>query len=128
MRVVAKVTLVKDVKSGGTVGYGRTWQANADTRVATIGIGYADGVHVRQSNSGHVLLGGAKCPIVGRVSMDQITVDVSACKSVAVGDLAVVVGSEHGSSLLADEVAAAEGTIPYEILCGVSSRVPRFAA
>jgi alanine racemase len=128
MRVVAKVTHIKKVAAGETVGYGRTWAAKTDSQIATLGIGYADGIHVRQSNAGHVLLAGEKCPIVGRVSMDQITVDTTACGgTVKVGDVGVILGSDGDQTLWADEIAKAEGTIPYEILCGISSRVPRQA-
>jgi alanine racemase len=119
------VTQVKTVHPGQSVGYGRTWVAQRDTRVATVAAGYADGVHRAQSNRGIVLIGG-RCPVIGRISMDHLTADVSAVDSVRAGDEVVIFGRQGGEWLGADEVAEAGGTISYEILCAVSSRVPRF--
>jgi alanine racemase len=121
MSVRALVTHVQTVAEGESVGYGCTWTAPRDTRVATVAAGYADGVHRAQSNRGSVVLGGHRCRILGRVSMDQISVDVSHLDAVAAGDVATLLGPE----LPADEVAAAEGTVSYEVLCAVSARVPR---
>jgi len=125
MTVRAVVTHVKTVPAGEAVGYGCTWVAPRDTRVATVAAGYADGVHRAQSNRGSVLAGGVRCPIVGTVSMDQVTIDVSAAGGVAVGDAVIILGGPGGAGLGADEVAAVEGTISYEVLCAVSARVPR---
>jgi alanine racemase len=125
MTVRAVVTHVKTVPAGDAVGYGCTWVAPADTRIATVAAGYADGVHRAQSNRGSVLANGIRCPIVGTVSMDQITVDVSAAGGVEVGDAVIILGGPAGAGLGADEVAAVEGTIAYEVLCAVSARVPR---
>jgi len=121
----ACVTQVKTVRAGDTVGYGRTWTASRDTRLATVAAGYADGVHRTQSNRGCVLIAGVRCPIVGRVSMDMISVDVSAVDGIGPGDEAVVIGGRHGVHLGADEVGEAGGTVAYEVLCAVSARVPR---
>jgi alanine racemase len=126
MTVIALVSQVKTVSAGETVGYGRTWQAPRDMRVATVAAGYGDGFQRAQSNAGQVLLRGVRCPVVGRVSMDLITVDISAVDGIAAGDEAVIVGGREGDGWLgADEVAAAASTISYEFLCGVSARVPR---
>jgi len=125
MTVVACVTQVRTVLAGDSVGYGRTWTAPRDTRVATVAAGYADGLQRAQSNSGRVLISGVRCPVVGRVSMDQVGVDVSAVHGVKAGDEAVVLGSGDGGVLGAAEVADAAGTISYEVLCGISARVPR---
>ena len=125
MTVYAVVTHVKTVRRGETVGYGCTWTAPKDTRVATIAAGYADGLHRAQSNRGTVLVDGVRCPIVGVVSMDQATLDVSAVDGVEVGDAVIIVGGRGAQRLGADEVAAVEGTISYEVLCAVSARVPR---
>ena len=127
MTVSAVVTHVKTVRAGETVGYGRTWTASRDTRVATVAAGYADGVHRAQSNRGSVLADGVRCPIVGVVSMDQLTVDVSAAHGVQVGDAVIIFGGQGEQRLGADEVAAVEGSISYEVLCAVSARVPRRA-
>lgn len=125
MTVRAVVTHVKTVRAGEAVGYGRTWVATRDTRVATVAAGYADGVHRAQSNRGVVLAGEVRCPIVGIVSMDQLTIDVSDADGVEVGDAVIIVGGRGAQRLGAAEVGAVEGTISYEVLCAVSARVPR---
>jgi alanine racemase len=117
----AVVAHVHTVPRGESVGYGCTWVAPRDTLVATIAAGYADGVHRAQSNRGSVRIHGVRCPILGRVSMDQLTVDITAVPDTAPGDVATLVGLE----LPADEVAAVEDTISYEVLCAISGRVPR---
>jgi alanine racemase len=121
----ARVTQVKTVHPGQSVGYGRTWVAERDTRVAAISAGYADGVQRAQSNRGSVLVDGRRCPIIGRISMDQLAADVSRVDAVRAGDEAVLFGGQGDAWLGADEVAAAGGTISWEVLCAVSSRVPR---
>jgi alanine racemase len=121
----ARVIQVKTVRSGQSVGYGRTWVAERDTRVAAIAAGYADGVQRAQSNRGSVLVGGRRCPIIGRVSMDQLTADVSLVEGVKAGDEAVLFGRQGGVWLGADDVGSAAGTVSYEVLCAVSARVPR---
>jgi alanine racemase len=126
MTVHALVTHVHTVPKGEYVGYGCTWRAERDTRVATVAAGYADGVHRAQSNRGVVVLRGVRCPIVGRVSMDQVTVDVSGVAGdVAPGESVIMVGGNGPDRLGAGEVAAVEDTISYEVLCAVSARVPR---
>ena len=126
LTVIATVTQVRTVGPGETVGYGRTWSPDRPSRVATLAFGYADGLQRSHSNRGCVLIHGARCPIVGRISMDQAGVDVSAVEAeVRAGDPAVVVGGQEGAWLGADEVGAAAGTISYEVLCGISARVPR---
>ncbi|MGO8687909.1 MAG: alanine racemase [Candidatus Dormibacteria bacterium] len=124
----ARVTQVKTLRRGRSVGYGRTWIAERETRVAAIAAGYGDGVQRAQSNRGSVLVGGRRCPIIGRVSMDQLTADVSQVDGVQPGDEAVVFGRQGEAWLGADEVGAAAGTISYEVLCAVSARVPRLPA
>lgn len=121
MAVRAIVTHVHTVPAGESVGYGCTWIAPRDTRVATLAAGYADGVHRAQSNRGAVLIRGARCPILGRVSMDQATVDVDHLGAVQPGDVATLFSTD----LPATDVADAEDTISYEVLCAVSARVPR---
>ena len=125
MTVAACVINVKTVPVGEAVGYGCTWRARRPTRVATFAAGYADGLLRAQSNRGVVLIGGVRCPIVGRVSMDQTTVDVTDAGTVRPGDEAILVGASNGEWLGADEVGAAAGTVGYEVLCDVSARVPR---
>jgi alanine racemase len=125
LSVHALVTQVKDLAAGDTVGYGREWVAQRRTRVATVAAGYADGVDRRNGNRGVVIAGGSVCPIIGRVSMDQISIDISEVAEMRPGDPVVLLGEQGGHRVDAAAVAAAIGTISYEVLCAVSSRVPR---
>jgi len=120
MTLRAAVVALRAVSAGEPVGYGATWRAPADTRVATLPVGYADGVARRTGGRGHVWLAGARRPIVGRVSMDYVGVDVGDAP-VRVGDEAIVFGPE----LPVEEAAAAIDTIGYELLVRVGARVPR---
>jgi len=130
MRVRTEVIALRDLEPGMSVGYGATFTARRKSRIATIPMGYADGLSRGLSNVGHVLVRGARVPIVGNVSMDMTTVDVSDVPGVRIGDECVVLGSQKGSAgeaaIGADEVAAALGTIPWEVLTSISRRVPRF--
>jgi alanine racemase len=125
LQLRALVTQVKHVDEGGSVGYGREWFAPRRSRVATVAAGYADGVDRRNGNRGRVILGGSLCPIIGRVSMDQLGVDVTDTGDVEPGDTATLIGRAGAHVMDADAVAAAIDTIPNEVLCAVSSRVPR---
>jgi alanine racemase len=127
LQLRALVTQVKHVDEGGSVGYGREWFAPRRSRVATVAAGYADGVDRRNGNRGHVIVGGQVCPIIGRVSMDQLGVDVTDSGDVVPGDTATLIGRAGGHGIDAAAVAAAIGTIANEVLCAVSSRVPRVA-
>jgi alanine racemase len=120
MTFCARVAQVREVRAGDAVGYGATWRAPAAGRIATLAVGYGDGVPWSLANRGVVLLGGRRAPIVGRVSMDAITVDVGA-EDVEPGDEAIL----FGAGLPVEEVAAAAGTLAYEVLVRVGSRVPR---
>ena len=115
------VAAVKAVAPGESVGYGRRFVASEETYVATIPIGYGDGVRRGLGNNGEVSIGGERYPIVGTVSMDNLTVDVGDEPVVAVGDEVVLIGD----GLLAEEVARRLDTINYEVTCGLSARVPR---
>jgi alanine racemase len=119
------VTNVATVPAGDTVGYGRTWTASGQRRVATLAVGYADGLHRRQSNRGRVLVRGQTAPIVGIVSMDQTAVDVTDVPGVVIGDVATLIGRDGASELSASSVGEAADTISYEVLCAISARVPR---
>jgi alanine racemase len=126
MTMFAPVTQVKTVDAGTPVGYGRTWTAPRRTRVATVAAGYADGVLRAQSNTGVTLVRGCRCPIVGRVSMDQLCIDVSDVDGdVHPGDDVALFGDQAGIRLGADEVAGYAGTIEREILTAVADRIPR---
>jgi alanine racemase len=124
--MAARISRIERLQPGDTVGYGREWTATEPTLVATIAAGYADGIHRAQGNRGSVVAAGIRCPILGRVSMDQISADVSATDGLNVGDPVTIVGGRPGAFLGADEVAAAGGTISYEVLTSISARVPRF--
>ena len=117
------ITHLKTVDVGATVGYGATWRARAKTRVATIAIGYADGVMRMRSNRGHVLVRGNRAPLIGVVSMDAITLDVTEIERVNVGDVATLIGEDGGQRITAEDVARWSGTISYEVLTALGRRV-----
>lgn len=119
------VTHVKTVEKGATVGYGSLWRAPATARVATVAIGYADGVRRARANRGHILVRGRRAPLVGMVSMDAITLDVTDIPGVALGDVATVIGRDGDQVITAEEVAEWSGTISYEVLTSVGPRVER---
>jgi alanine racemase len=114
------VTRVEDVAAGASVGYGRTWTAARPARVATVAIGYEDGVMRARSNRGEVVVSGRRRPLVGRVSMDSITVDVTGME-VEPGEVVTLIGE----GIRAEEVAEWSGTIAYEVLTAIGSRVVR---
>lgn len=130
MRILSTLIALRELEPGQTVGYGGSFTAQRLSRIATLPIGYADGLGRQHSNRGHVLVRGRRAPIVGRVSMDLITVDVTDLPGAAVGDEAVILGEQRGplgrDAIRAEEIAAIEGTIPWEVLTSVSRRVPRF--
>ena len=119
------VTNVVSVPVGDSVGYGRRFSAKQSARVATIAAGYADGLHWRAAERGCAILHGVRVPFAGSISMDQAALDVSAASNVQVGDVVTLIGREGDAVLTADDLAGASGTISYEVLCGISSRVPR---
>jgi alanine racemase len=140
MRVRTEIVAVREVDEGAPVGYGATWRAPRKSRIATLPMGYADGL-TRQLGScnaagskragGHVLVRGQRAPIVGAVSMDMTMIDVTGIEGASVRDEAVVLGAHEGkgagdASIGADEIAAQAGTIAWEVLTSVSRRVPRF--
>lgn len=130
MRVRTEVIALRDLEPGMSVGYGATFRASRPTRIATIPMGYADGLSRALSNRGHVLVRGARAPIVGNVSMDMTTIDVTEVTGLRVGDECVVLGTQKGpcgeASIGAAEIAQVLDTIPWEVLTSVSRRVPRF--
>ena len=116
---------VKRFDPGDTAGYGRTWAAGEATDVGVLPIGYGDGVRRGLSNNADVLIGGRRVPLVGTVSMDNITVDLGSAHGVEPGGDAVLIGEQGGERILAEELARRLETINYEITCGISERVPR---
>ena len=125
MSVRARVTLVKRIGMGDGVSYGLTWRAAAPSVIATLPLGYADGVHRVLSNRMEVLIGGVRCAQVGRVCMDQFMVEVPRSVDVTEGDEAVLVGSQGREHITMDELAEAAGTINYETACAFGMRLPR---
>jgi alanine racemase len=120
MTLETTVLTVRAVKRGETVGYAGAWRADRDSSIAILAAGYGDGLPRHFANGTPVLVAGARYPLVGRVSMDMIAVDVTAAPKVTVGTHAVI----WGAGLPVEEVATHADTIPYELLCGVSQRVP----
>lgn len=123
--VRARVVLVKDVPPGGTVGYGATHIARKWERWATLSIGYGDGVPRVLGNKGCALLHGRRVPFVGRISMDMTVVDITAVPNATAGDIATLIGRDGDEVITVDEVAQQAGTISYEILTGLTPRLPR---
>ena len=119
------VTHVKTLPAGREIGYGGTYVTTAPTCVATIPVGYADGYRRSLSNKFYVLIRGQKAPILGRVCMDQLMVDVTAIPGVETGDQVVLVGRSGEEEITAEAIADAAGSFHYEFVCGISRRVPR---
>lgn len=119
------VAFVKEIEAGTPISYGGTYVSEHSMKIATIPVGYADGYPRNLSNVGYVLIRGKKAPIVGRVCMDQFMVDVTDIDDAKVGDVVILIGSQGECSITADELAKNAQTINYEIVCGVSKRVPR---
>ena len=122
-----RVAQVRELPAGTTLGYGRTWCLAAPTKVATISAGYADGLPLALTNRGFVFIGGKRCKIVGRISMDYTTVDVSGIDGVKPGDEVICFGSCGDDSMTPDDWAALKGTHAYDIICTLGSRVQRMA-
>lgn len=126
MTLKARVGLLRDLPAGRSISYGRTFTTARSTRVATISAGYADGYPRALSNRGaSVLVGGLRCPVLGRVTMDLTMVDVSHVSGVKLGDEVVLIGKQAGEEILAAEVAERAGTIAWEVFTGIGSRVRR---
>jgi alanine racemase len=124
MSLKSRVVAVKGVRSGERVGYGGRFVAERPTRIAIVPAGYADGLDARLEGRGHVLVRGHRAPIVGAVSMDMITLDVTGL-TVEPGDEAVIIGTQGDERIDVREMAAAIGTIPYEIFCRIGARIER---
>ena len=122
-----RVAQVRELPAGTTLGYGRTWCLNAPTKVATISVGYADGLPLALTNCGFVFIGGKRCKIIGRISMDYTTVDVSGVPNVKPGDEVVCFGKCGKDSITPDDWAALKGTHAYDIICSLGNRVQRIA-
>lgn len=125
MELKACVSQVKKIKAGTDISYGRTFKAEKDMTIAVVTIGYADGYSRLLSGKASVLIKGEAAPIVGRICMDQLMIDVSDIAGVCEGDVVTLIGRDGDKEITADELASMYGTIGYEIVCGISPRVPR---
>lgn len=125
MRVRTEVLALRALPTGAPVGYGETFRTTRASRVATLPIGYGDGLLRAASGRGVVLIRGRRCPMVGAVSMDLTTVDVTDVSDCALGDEALILGQDGADRITAHELAAACDTIAYEVLTGLSHRLPR---
>lgn len=120
-----RVAQVRELPAGKTLGYGRTWCLREPTKVATISAGYADGLPLALTNRGKVIIGGRMCPVIGRISMDYTTVDVSNVPNVKAGDEVICFGKSGKLSITPDDWAALKGTHAYDIICSLGNRVAR---
>jgi alanine racemase len=125
MSLKARVAFVKPVPAGATIGYDQSWTAPRDTRIATVTLGYSDGYPHRLTNRGQALVRGRRCPVVGKVMMDYLLVDVGALSEAAVGDEVTLIGRDGLEEVRIEELAREAGTLPYEIACGIGRRVKR---
>ncbi|MBI4376642.1 MAG: alanine racemase [Elusimicrobia bacterium] len=125
MSLKSQVIFLKTVEAGAPISYDASFRVKRRSRIATIPLGYADGLSRRFSTRGSVLLRGRRCPIVGRITMDMTMIDVSASAECRVGDEAVILGDQGKESITAGELAVLAETIPYEITTMISHRVPR---
>jgi alanine racemase len=126
MKFVSRIALIREFPAGYALSYGRTYVTGRATRIAYVPVGYADGYPRSLSNKGFVLIKDTKCSIVGIVCMDWSLVDITDVNGVDVGEEVILLGQGNTQSITADELAEYAGTIPYEILCKISKRVPRF--
>ena len=125
MELKAVISQVKTVGAGVCISYGRTFVTDKKMRIATVTIGYADGYSRLLSSKGEILVHGRRCRIVGRVCMDQLMIDVTNVLDAKSGDIVTLIGRDGDEMITADELASIYGTIGYEVVCGISKRVPR---
>lgn len=122
----SQISMIKDVHPGETIGYGRTYKVEKESRIATLTTGYADGLNRLLSNKGFVMINGKKAPIVGRVCMDQTLIDVTDIPNVDMGTRVTLIGKSGNLTYTADDMAKDLGTIGYEVICNITKRVQRF--
>ena len=120
-----KIVYIKEVPEGTSISYGKTFITKRKSKIATLPVGYADGFNRLLSNNYHVLVKGKYAAVVGRICMDQTMLDVTDIEGVEVGDDVTIFGNQDGEKITAEEIAKKLNTIPYEVYCGISSRVPR---
>jgi alanine racemase len=124
MTIKTTVALIKPIDAGDSVSYGRRFVANRHTRIATLPIGYADGYSRLLTGKSVVLIHGKRFPVVGTICMDMMMVDVGVAE-ISVGDEVTIMGAQDGQEITCWDLAERMGTIPYELLCNISARVPR---
>ena len=125
LRWLSRVTHVKLLEPGREISYGGTYRTTRETKVATIPVGYADGYRRNLSGKFHVLIRGQKAPILGRICMDQLMVDVTHIPEAAVGDTVTLIGKDGEETITVEQIAAAADSFNYEFVCSISRRVPR---
>jgi alanine racemase len=129
MEVKTRIIFIKTVDKGRGISYGHTFKAKEDMTIAVLPVGYSNGYLRALSNKAFVLIAGLRCPVIGRVTMDQMMVDIAPIgfsgHMPKIGDEAVLIGTQKGASISADEVAEWAGTISYEIICSLGSRLPK---
>lgn len=125
MRWRTAIARLKELPAGSPIGYGTTFHTKRVSRIATLPVGYADGYDRHLSNRGEVLVRGRRAPVVGRVSMDLVTIDVTDIEHAALGDEVVLLGRQGDDEISAEELASKLDTISYEVFCSVGARVPR---
>lgn len=121
----SRISHVRLAEPGSCISYGRTYRTEEPRKIATVTIGYADGYSRQLSNKGEVLVGGVRCPVRGRVCMDQMMIDVTDAPAAEAGAVVTLIGTDGDDCITADDLAGLCGTIGYEIVCGISKRVPR---
>lgn len=121
----ARVGLIKNLPKGVNISYGRTYELKRDSRIAIITAGYGDGVPIGLSNQGEVIIGGHRCPIIGRVTMDQTIVDISDFPEIRIGDEVVLIGEYNGEVITISDWSRWANTIEYDVYCSITKRVPR---
>jgi alanine racemase len=120
-----RIVFLKDTPPGRSISYGRTFITQRDTRIATLPIGYADGYHRGLSNKAQVLIRGQYAPVVGKITMDQMMIDVGHIRGVKIGDEVVLIGKQGHHEIRIEKLARLAGTIAYDFICAISNRVPR---
>ena len=125
MSLKARISFLKNVPAEQPLSYGRTYQTPKATRIATLPVGYSHGYRVGFSNRGYVVVKGRRCPVVGRVTMDQTLIDVGGVPKIRRWDVVTLLGEEGAGRVSAEELAGWLGTIPYEVVCAIHSRIPR---
>jgi alanine racemase len=120
-----RVAFIKDIEPGRTISYNRTYTAPLKTRIATISIGYSQGLNRGLSNRGEVLVGGSRAPIIGSITMDQTMIDIGHIPGVTIDDEVVIIGKQGDEEIRIEEMSERAGVIPYEILCSMNRSLPR---